>query len=187
MLKTLKSKHAAATQSSISDLLDDVDECRDQIGALRKERAAVENAPRPLAETIDMLDQHLDRIATNAVDALSLHHLRDRNTAFALRLSQSGQPGVEVTNLLGLLVAVAREPLREIVAAQLGDLDLACPGLSDQDRAQKLAALDAAILRAELAEEHALRALERHGVAVARRADAHPLAVLAADAALAGE
>ena len=162
---------------SVNDLLGAVDAMRDQIGALREDRAAIECAPRPLPDVMAELDAHLDFLATASVDALGLNGLRARGAAVELKAS------APIT--LGLLVAAAREPLRRILEDQLSDLESARPGMSDQDRLARLTEIDRAILAAETAEEAAIRQLERQGVMIARRADAHPLAVLAADAALA--
>lgn len=169
---------------SVNALLGEVDEQRDRLGALRQDRAQIEAAPRPLANVLDDLDQHLDQIATSALDGLSLHQLRDRRGMSGLKLSQSGHASVETANLLGLLVAVAREPLRQIIAGQLQDLDQARPGMAEADRTARLAEIDKEILTAEMAEESALRRLEAQGVSIARRSDLSPLVALAADAAL---
>lgn len=171
---------------SVNDLLGTVDAMRDQIAALRDERAQVENAPRPLDETLGLLDAHLDALATSAVDNLSLHHLRDRRGTFGLKLSQSGISDFAIQTLFGLFVATSRDALRSVIVGQLEDLAQARPGMSDQDRQERLAEIDRAILKAELAEEAAIRALERQGVSIARRADLSPLIALAADDALAG-
>lgn len=171
---------------SVNELLNAVDAARDQISALRQDRTQIEAAPRVLADVMTDLDAHLDSLATDAIDALSLYQLRDRRGTFGLRLSQSGLPDVGLQTLLGVVIAVARGPIRDLIEGQLRDLDAARPGMNEGDRAARLAALDAEILRAELAEEGAIRQLERLGVQIGRRADASPLAVLASDAALAG-
>lgn len=170
---------------SVNALLSEVDEQRDRLGTLRAERAQIEAAPRPLSETLDALDDHLDHLATEAVDALSLHHLRDRRGTFGLRLSQSGHAEVAVANLLGLVIATNRAAVRDLIANQLSDLEQNRPGLSDADRLARLAEIEAAILKAELDEECAIRQLERLGVQIGRRADLNPLAALASDDALA--
>jgi len=170
---------------SVNDLLSSIDAFRDQIGTLRQDRTQIEAAPRVLADVMTDLDDHLDHLATEAIDGLSLHHLRDRRGTFGLRLSQSGLPDVGLQTLLGVVIAVARGPIRDLIEGQLRDLDAARPGLSDEDRLARLAELDGEILRTELREEHSIRALAAMGVTIDRRADASPLAVLAADAALA--
>ncbi|SDE93884.1 hypothetical protein PUH89_09600 [Rhodobacter capsulatus] len=163
---------------SVNDLLGTVDAMRDQIAALREDRTQVENAPRPLAEVMGDLDDHLDFLSTASVDALGLHGLRARGVPVELKAS------APIT--LGLLVAVAREPLRRILEEQLGDLEAARPGMAEADRQARLAELDGQILRAEMAEEGAIRGLEGLGVSIQRRADLNPLVALAADQALAG-
>lgn len=177
MMRVPAMKKPATAPASINALLGQIDERRDQIEALRAERAAIENAPRPLGDVMAAIDDHLDFLATASVDALALHGLRARGAAVELKASAG------VT--LGLLVAVAREPLRQILADQLRDLEAARPGLAEKDRLARLAEIDAQILRAEMSEESATRQLERLGVMIARRADLSPLVALAADAALA--
>ncbi|WP_110804008.1 hypothetical protein [Rhodobacter viridis] len=177
-------KKAANTPASVNDLLSSIDTFRDQIGALRADRTQIEAAPRPLADVLDDLDDHLDHLATEAIDGLSLHHLRDRRGTFGLKLSQSGHAEIAVANLLGLVVATNRAAVRDLIANQLSDLEQSRPGLSDEDRLARLAELDGEILRTEMAEEAALRALERLGVQIGRRADLSPVVALAADQAL---
>lgn len=52
------------------------------------------------------------RVATSAVDAMQLHHLRERRGTFGLKLSQSGIPDFAVANLFGLFITTncARPP-----------------------------------------------------------------------------
>lgn len=177
-------KTKSAAPSSVNELLSQVDDHRERLGALRADRAAVEAAPRPLADVLTDLDAHLDTLATSAIDGLSLHQLRERRGTFGLRLSQSGLPDVGLQTLLGVVIAVARGPIRELIVGQLSDLDAARPGLSDADRTAKLTEIDKAVLQAELAEESAIRALAAMGVTIDRRSDLNPLVALAADQAL---
>jgi hypothetical protein len=165
-------------------LLTAIDAHRDQIASLRADRAQIEAAPRVLADVMTDLDAHLDAIATEAVDALSLHQLRDRRGMSGLKLSESGRADVAVQTLFGLFVATNRAAIRDLIVGQLEDLESARPGMTDADRVARLAELDAEILRAELAEESAIRRLEAQGVSIARRSDLSPLVALAADAAL---
>lgn len=179
-------KTKSAAPSSVNELLSQVDDHRERLSALRQDRAAVDSAPRVLDDVLLDLDAHLDTLATSAIDGLAIYGLRDRRGMSGLKLSQSGHASVETATLLGLLVAVAREPLRQIIVGQLEDLDATRPGMVDADRTARLAEIDKEILAAELAEEAALRALERLGVSIARRSDLSPVVALAADAALGG-
>lgn len=183
-MKLPMTKKTVTAPTSINDLLGQIDGHRDQIAALRQDRAKVEGAPRPLGDVMTDLDQHLDALATDAVDALAIYKLRDRRGLSGLKLSESGHAEVAVKTLFGLLVAVAREPLRQIIVGQLEDLESARPGMAEADRTARLIEIDAQILAAELNEEASIRQLEVMGVMIQRRADLSPLAALAADAAL---
>ena len=127
--------------TSVNELLGTVDAMRDQIASLRTERAAIENAPRPLVDVTNELDEHLDFLATASVDALGLNSIRARGAAVELKAS--------APIAIGLLVAIAREPLRRILEDQLSDLEQARPGMTDQDRQARLDEIDKALLQAE--------------------------------------
>ena len=101
-----------------------------------------------------------------------------------IRLSQSGNPSVEVANLFGLLILTGRDKIRDVIAGQIEDMLAVRPGMVDANRQARLAEIDAEILNAEMSEESAIRRLERQGVSIARRSDLSPLVALAADHAL---
>jgi hypothetical protein len=180
-----------SAQIDVNSTLEDVDNLRAQIDSLREERAAVEVAPRPQVEILASLDGWLDAAATEATDRLRLGRLLDRTQPVALTLPTfvdraaatiNAAPAVET--LFGLLIATNRKAIRSLLSDQLSDLMADRPGLTDGERADRLAELDGALLATEFAEERAVRALEAAGVEVLRRSDASPLAVLADDAAL---
>lgn len=186
-----RSKARSDAKIDISNLLTKVDESREQIAVLRSERETVARAPRPLAETLTLLDAHLDVIATQAVDGFHLGGLLRRDQSVALRLpfrfdaeTRSVDTTGAVNAMLGLLVATCRPALRQIIEGQLSDLLQDRPALTDQEQAARLSELDRQILTTELHEERCIRQLEAAGLPVLRRPDAAPLALLAADTAL---
>lgn len=187
MLDALKTRLGlgAAPVVNVNDKLDHIDEVREQIAQLKGDRRAIATAPRPLAEVVEALDRWLDRAATDAIDGLSLHHLLHRDGRSDLRLSTTRDPATDADRLLGLLVASNRAALRKLLVGQLGQISQNMgEALTDDDITMRLEQCDNAIFAAELSEEAAIRALERSGVAVQRRADAAPIAVLAADDSL---
>ena len=107
-----------------------------------------------------------------------------------VRPAEGGVPTIDYVAatdaLLGLLVATAMPILRQIVAGQLTDLTEGREMMDGATRAKKLARNEAQLLDLELAEEAAIRAMEAAGIDVARRPDADPRALLAADASLPG-
>lgn len=186
-----RSKAHPAAKIDISSLLIKVDESREQIATLRAERQTVLHAPRPLAEILAALDDWLDDAATNSVDRLRLGQLTRRDMPAGIQLPFSVDRQTAAIDasaacnvLLGLVIAVARPTLRQIIEGQLADMVAARPGLTDAEQAARLAELDRQILTTELTEEHCIRALEAAGVPILRRPDAAPMALLATDGAL---
>lgn len=195
MMTSLQNRLAAmrAAPSDLNGLLETVDDLRSQITQLSAERAAVLAAPRPVEQILEALDAHLDELATDAVDRLRLARLLDRRAPVRVGLpltlgrdlaELNVNTGVAMNNLFGLLIVAARQPLRDLIADQVADLMAHREPLTDQQITGRVAEIDTALLATEMAEEASIRALETAGIEVQRRADASPLAVLAADAAL---
>lgn len=175
----------------LNAMLEKVDDCRETIATLRTERDRVARSPRPAAEILDLLDDWLDKAATDGVDLLRLGRLTRRDQPVMLELPHHVDPAAGYVDsspatraLFGLLIATSRPAIRSIIQGQLEDLTRGKEGLTDEQMNARLAEIDAEILSAELSEEAAIRALEGAGVTVLRRADASPVAVLADDAAL---
>jgi len=195
MLNTLQNRLAAmrAAPTDLNRLLETVDDLREQVSTLRAERTAVLAAPRPVEQILEALDAHLDELATDAVDRLRLARLLDRRAPVRVGLPLTPgrdlaelnvNTGAAMSNLFGLLIVAARQPLRDLIADQVADLMAHREPLTDQQIEARVAEIDDALLVAELSEEGSTRLLERAGIFVDRRGDASPLAVLAADAAL---
>lgn len=183
MLDAIKGKLTAmrAAPVPVNELLETVDDLREQVARLQAEKAAVAAAPRPPEEIIGLLDDRMAALAADALDALHLPGMLYPNSDVTLNVSNSNA-------LLGLLILTNRAALRKLLTSQIEAAASAAPvsPLTEGDRAARLSELDRATLDAELAEESAIRRLEAVGIAVQRRGDANPLAALADDSALPG-
>lgn len=90
-----------------------------------------------------------------------------------------GHPNIS-DNFFAYLAPMFAEAVKEQVAA----VYQSTAGITEEERAQRLEAIDRDLLDAELAEESIIRAAEASGFPVLRRSNADPRAVLAPDGAL---
>ncbi len=180
-LKILQTSRTATTSA-----LQVVDQIRAAISAKKEEIAALQRAPRPVAEAMALFDKWADHEATKAVDALRVDLLLDSSVATpGLRLPMTGVPeansGPAAGALLGLILLTCRNQVRAVIQGQLSDILDGREALTNAERATRLARATADLAEAERTEEAAIRSLEAVGVTIARRADASPAAVLASD------
>lgn len=181
-----------AGRAAIADAHAELERLRDAVVAAKAQVTAIERAPRPVSEALDAFDAWADAAATSAIDAARVDLLVDPSSqAAGLRLPvvlAAGQvvPNVEAAAnvLLGLLALVGRTELRRVIEGQLTDLTDGRQTLGAAERQKKIERAQADLLAAELADEAAVRAMEAIGLDVARRPDADPRALLAADSAL---
>jgi len=167
----------------------DLEALREIVAARRAELARIAAAPVPPAEAMAGVQLWIDRTATAAVDRLRLGDLLRDGGQAGLTLptrrivGADGAIGADlgpaVDVLFGLLLATSRDRVLAVVAGQLADLAEGLEPIASADRPARIAEAEAALLAAEVDEEAAVRALEDAGVAVARRPDADPRAVLA--------
>lgn len=191
LIKTL-----SAGRSAVAAAVDGVDLIREQIFAAKKEIDRIASAPQPVEAALAAFDSWAGRVATEAVDAMSVGSLLDPRSArrgfplprMALPVGSAGEAvfdyGAATDRLLGLLVATSMSALRQIIEGQLDDLTFGKETMTEAVRAKKLANAEAELLTHELTEESAIRALENAGVDILRRPDADPRALLAVDASL---
>jgi hypothetical protein len=180
-----------ASRSAVTSAFDVLDQLREATASAKAEVSSVQSAPPPVDEIMTGLDIWLDRIATDGFDALrpgrllaqggatqglDLPIFLERHDGFAVRDTSRA---VEV--LLGLVVALNRETFRTIIRGQIEDLVAGRETLSAASRSKRLAQAMQRVLEAELLEEAAIRQLENASLDVARRPDADPRALLAAD------
>lgn len=171
--------------NTLGALLGAAEEHREILESLKAERATLAAAPRPIAEAIAALDVAMAGLAEEAVDGLRVERLTQRGARSELRLTETGDPRLGVERLFGLLAVAAGPALRAALVTQLEDYTAAnpAPPMADGELRDRLAEIDAEILRVELAEEAAIRRLEGMGAGPSRRPDADVRAVLASDAA----
>lgn len=164
-----------AARKALASAGDSVEGVRAIIRELEAERAAIANAPVPLAEAVEAVEQTIDRLAANAqyntVDSVLAAAQRGQLTSVDLH----SHPGAN----FGFLVQCMRSPFRSALVAKLEEeyRDLAV-GLPADARAEKLAALDRELLELSRQEEALITELAGLGLSVDRRGDADPRAVL---------
>lgn len=165
-------KAAADVRSAVENL-------RSDRLRLLDERDAIDAMATPRDEAIAALDAGLDSLADRAVEAVSISSLTRPARA------PTFVPNVADGDLLGLLIAANRANIRDIIVDRLDEFYAQHAAMSAADKAAAIVKIDAELLDLELAEEGAIRAAEQAGLAIERREDADPRAVLAADASLA--
>lgn len=164
-------KAAADVRSAVENL-------RSDRLRLLDERDAIEAMATPREEAVAALDAGLDQLANRAIDGMSISSLTRPAR------SPSFDPRVPEGDVFGLLIAAKREAVREIIIDRLDEFYSQHAAMSAIDKAARTAEIDAALFDLELAEEGAIRAAEAAGLAIERREDADPRAVLAADISL---
>lgn len=156
-----------------------IETLRSQILLAKGELRDLRNAPIPKADAIAALDASIARLASRGRADLT------SNLAQLVRPKGSADftPTMPTDSVFALLVAVAPDAIR---AAVMGELDLVYGNSKTLDhlptreaREQRAAELTAQLAQNELAEETLIRQIEGAGLAIARRADASPAAVLA--------
>lgn len=168
-------------------------EIRGELAALDAEAQRIAEAPQPVEDALAALDAWLDREAEAGLAATPVAALLDsRTSATGLARAPVFADGKRVMEpdlaaLRGLLCALppVRHALRELVKGQLQDLTRGVETMSPSTRAKKAARIAEQRLALELREEGLIRAAERAGIAVTRRASADARVLLAADSALA--
>jgi hypothetical protein len=186
-------KSFSKQRTALASTFDALDEIRAEIDAKSNEIESLRTAPRPVADALSAFDTWCDATATSAIDRVSLYHMLQPKYDGGLRLPSYRARGEAAPNLtgateilLGLVVLVGRDKLREIVSGQLSDLVQGRETLTAEERAARIAAAEADLLHLHLAEEKLVRAMTDGGLSVTRRADAPALALLADDTALPG-
>ena len=167
-------------------------EIRDHLDRLTAEAQRIAEAPQPVEDALAALDGWLDREAGAGLAATPVAALLDSRTAAAgLTRTPVFADGTrllepDLNALRGLVLALppVRHALRELVKGQLADLTRGVETMSPSTRQKKLARVADERLALELREEHLIRAAERAGIAVTRRASADARVLLAADSAL---
>ena len=149
----------------------EIKKLRSRIVDIKSQVREVEKLPRTQAETEVLIRQHLqqrhDAGARQLRHQLAVFATGDVHTGF-LRL-----PAGDLADVLLPLLGI--DGAMEVLAPHIVQLP---GGISDSDRAAKLADFAADLIQCEIAEEGVLSALEARGEEVSRRPDADPRAVL---------
>lgn len=168
------------------DVFATIEDLRRQLVALHDERAAIEDAPQPVAQAEADLDAWLDEIEASAGLPVSGFLRGDRSgwpsLGVVLRPGQkTPDASAAVEQVFALLIATNRDAVRGMMAGAIADALEGKRPLSAEDRAARLREIDAEADRLERAEEALVRAAEAAGLPILRRGDARPEVVLAFD------
>ncbi|RAZ83299.1 hypothetical protein [Cereibacter johrii] len=187
ILNTLRGQREAAVGA-----FDALENMREQVAAAKAEIRRIEAAPQPLEDAMAAFDRWADQQVVDAIDGLPSGRLLDPLearrglTREAVRVDGMTIIAPEIDNVRGLLLAspTVRAEIRTVIEGQLRDRLQGKEAMSPDTRAKKLARAQADLLALELAEEAAIRAMERAGLPALRRLDADPRALLASDTSL---
>lgn len=193
MIKGL-TKKLTGTRNAVTGALDDLDVIRAAIAEKRNEIDSLRRAPIPTSEALANFDRWAADRAQDAIDRLRPEALVDPNhPAGELRLpdfsarvdGELHRAGDRADDLLfSLMLATAMPAVRSIVEERLEAAVAGRETLTRTERVERVERAEGELLQLELSEEATVRALEGAGLPVERRADASPLAVLAAEASL---
>ena len=167
-VSTLLSK----TRSAGKDLSDGLESIRKRIRDLQDDRLTIEHSPPPQEVAFARVDAFVASLGGSTFSA----------KAFAAGPESYSQP--RPMDRVDPFIGWVSPHLAEAIKREVEALYQASPGMTDDERAARLEAIDREILDAELAEESLIRAAEAGGFLMARRYDADPRAVLADAGAL---
>ncbi|EGJ21214.1 hypothetical protein RSWS8N_04010 [Cereibacter sphaeroides WS8N] len=187
LLSALRGQREAAVGA-----LDALESVRAQIDDARTEIRRIASAPQPLEDAMAAFDRWADQQVVDAIDGLPTGRLLDPIearrglTREAVRVDGMTLLAPEIDAVRGVLLAspTVRAEIRAVVEGQLRDRLQGKEAMNPDTRAKKLTRAQADLLALELAEEAAIRAMERAGLPALRRPDADPRALLASDTSL---
>lgn len=186
MLELFKS--LTKTKAAAMGLHDLLDQSREATAEAKARLAAIEAAPQDVEAALASFDDWLDRAATSAVDRLGVGYALDpawRGPELPILHTGGARDATPATEiLLGLVALIGRDTLHQVVKGQIEDRLGGETGMTAETRTKKSKAAHGDILHAELIEEKIVREMEAAGVAVSRRADADPRALLASSDSL---
>lgn len=179
VLEKVRAKVAAARRA-LSTSGEGIEGIREAIRALESERERERGAAVPLAEAVEAVDQLIGRLAAHAQHA-------SLSTVIAAaelgRVASVDLHSRQVGASFGFIVDALRPALRDCLIAALEERYAELqPGLPRDARAERLAELDHQILDLSRQEEQLVNELAESGLAIDRRGDADPRAVLGLDA-----
>ena len=172
------SKMFARQRAATADVAKGVEQIRIAIVVAQDEAAGIAALPIDRARAIAAVDAGIASLADR---------FDDRMLVAALTRPHDGRPRLALESMtVPFLAAIAPDMLRAALVERVDAFYEGRDDLPEAERARRIEQLEDRILELELAEESAIRAAERAGMAILRRADADPRAVLAADDCLPG-
>ncbi|MBU1313605.1 MAG: hypothetical protein KJ947_11575 [Alphaproteobacteria bacterium] len=161
------------TRHAADELRVGLESIRQHIASLNQEKERVKALPPPIETAVERMEQWIDGCAAPA-----RRRLHDA-TRFTWPSGTYEPP--QYTADEHLAAAYLGPFMKQSLTAELEEVYKTTPGISDEDRAERLDHLDGDLLDAELTEESIIREAERAGLALPRRANADPRVVLAPD------
>ena len=178
LISKLKQARTGAAKAG-GDAREAIDELRSLRTRLLDERDDAASRPRPLDEARDAIAAEIIARAERALDDVSLRGLMRPGDNRGPRLNISTEDAGK------LALAANAEGVVALLSARLSQVYEGQPEpMTAADQRAELERIDGELLSAELAEEAVVRELEAAGFEIARRPDADPRALLAADAEL---
>ncbi|QCL72138.1 MULTISPECIES: hypothetical protein [Agrobacterium] len=166
----------AGVRSVFAAFSQGLENIRSQVEDLKAERDAIERMPVDEATAHRRAEMWVSSAVTHAMERAP------SPSRFATDPGRWRLPGFDV--LADALVAYQGDVLASAMKQEISEIYQSEKGLTDAERAKRLADLDQSLLNAELSEEALIREAETSGITVNRRADADPRAVLAHQDAL---
>lgn len=164
------------TRDAGRELGDGLESVRRRVRDLQAQRSEIADLPPTQAVAFERIDEFVRGITTTA------RHRAPDPTRFVG--PPAGYTAPRLVDLSDLFAAYMGPALADAMKAEVEDLYESTPGVTEDDRADRLEKIDGELLDAELAEESIIRAAEAAGFPMARRYDADPRVVLAHDKAL---
>ena len=158
---------------SSADLRIRVTDARRRLEALKAARSAAESAPVDRATAVERIEAILENALANRANFFEF--LSSRSGGFS-PASFASRANID---MLGLLALVAPEAIRAAMVENIRP-----GGLSESERRDTLARIEAGTLELEVQEELDLRTLDETAVHERRRRDANPAILLAPTAEL---
>lgn len=166
----LRGKDRAAALSALDSIPAIQGRITDAQSALKTLRAA----PASREEMLSAIDAGLDRYAENARSAFDISTLLASDSA-----PRFNPRDPHVSDIVGLLVLTDRDLIRGLIVDRIDRALANREGIARTERTARIAEAEAALFDLELEEERTVRIAEAAGLAVQRRPDADPRAVLA--------
>jgi hypothetical protein len=182
------SKKANAAAVAMSGLRSEVHECREWLKTHKGRLVDAHNLRNPPDAAKKAVARWLDELAETAPDVSGFTVGTAGNWPSFSEFVPTGENGGRFMlkpQAVGLLVAALKPAIQKHLFEELDGIYEGVDYATPEQRAAIIKEIEREIRDVEIAEEAAIRAAERAGVTIARRADATVEIVIAADDALA--